>query len=68
MKLYEMTKQFNELFDQFDEIDNYIPETDEFGRYIDGNGDIIEAVEVNPMTSVYLTSSSRCPPAKCITL
>ena len=45
MKLYQMTEQFNELFDQFDEIDNYIPETDEFGRYIDGNGDIIEDLD-----------------------
>ena len=42
MELYQMTEQFNELFDRFDEIDNYIPDTDEFGRYIDGNGEIIE--------------------------
>lgn len=45
MELYQMTEQFNELFDRFDEIDNYIPDTDEFGRYIDGNGEIIEDLE-----------------------
>lgn len=45
MKLYEMTEQFNELFDRFDEIDNYTPDTDEFGRYIDGNGEVIADLE-----------------------
>lgn len=46
MELYQMTEQFNELFDQFDEIDNYTPDTDEFGHYIDGNGEIIADLEV----------------------
>jgi len=45
MELYQMTEQFNELFDRFDEIDNYTPDTDEFGRYIDGNGEVIADLE-----------------------
>ena len=40
--LYEITGLFRELFDRFDEINNYTPDTDAEGRYIDGNGDIIE--------------------------
>lgn len=40
--LYEITGMFRELFDRFDEINNYTPDTDAEGRYIDGNGDIIE--------------------------
>ena len=40
--LYEITGQFRELFDRFDEINDYTPDTDAEGRYIDGNGDIIE--------------------------
>lgn len=45
MKLYEMTEIFNELFDRFDEINNYIPDIDADGRYIDGNGQIITDLE-----------------------
>lgn len=45
MKLYEMTEQFNELFDQFDDINNYTPNQDESGHYVDGNGEIIPDLE-----------------------
>lgn len=45
MKLYEMTEQFNELFDQFDDINNYTPDQDENGHYVDGNGEIIPDLE-----------------------
>ena len=45
MKLYEMTEQFNELFDQFDDINNYTPDQDESGHYVDGNGEIIPDLE-----------------------
>lgn len=44
--LYEITGEFRELFDRFDEINNYTPDTDADGNYIDGNGDIIEDVVV----------------------
>lgn len=45
MKLYELTNAFAELFDQFDEIDSYTPDTDADGRYIDADGNIIENLE-----------------------
>lgn len=45
MKLFELTNLFNDLFDRFDDINNYVPDTDADGRYIDGNGDIIEDLE-----------------------
>lgn len=41
MKLYELTGLFAELFEQFDEIANYTPDTDEYGRMITEDGDII---------------------------
>lgn len=45
MKLYELSNAFAELFDQFDEIDSYMPDTDADGRYIDADGNIIENLE-----------------------
>ena len=37
MKLYELTGDFAELFERFDEIDNWEPDTDEDGSPIDDN-------------------------------
>lgn len=45
MKLYELTDIFNELFDRFDEINNYVPDTDADGRYIDASGNTIGDLE-----------------------
>ena len=44
MKLYELTTDFSDLFDRFDEIDNWEPDTDEDGSPIDDNGNVIENV------------------------
>ena len=44
MKLYELTGDFAELFERFDEIDNWEPDTDEDGSLIDDNGNVIENV------------------------
>ena len=41
MKLYDLTSDFAELFEQFDEIDNWKPDTDEDGKPIDDNGNVI---------------------------
>lgn len=46
MKLYELTKDFAELFDQFDAICNYEPATNELGEYINDDGELIEDIEV----------------------
>ena len=45
MKLYELSCQFDELFDRFDEISNYTPDTDADGQYIDSGGNKIEDLE-----------------------
>ncbi|MEE1219546.1 MAG: siphovirus Gp157 family protein [Ruminococcus sp.] len=45
MHLYELTNDFVELFDKFEEIFNYEPDTNADGQSIDCNGDIIENVE-----------------------
>lgn len=45
MKLYELSDTFSELFDRFDEIDNYTPDTDALGRYIDDSGNVIEDID-----------------------
>ena len=45
MKLYELTEQFNCLFDRFDEFSEIEPDTDDDGRYIDENGEIITDLE-----------------------
>lgn len=45
MKLYELTESFAELFSQFEDINEYEPDTNAYGQPIDGNGDIIEDVE-----------------------
>lgn len=45
MKLYELTESFAELFSQFEDINEYEPDTDADGQPIDNNGDIIEDVE-----------------------
>ena len=39
--LYSLTGDFIELFDKFDEIDNFDPDTDENGNPIDSEGNII---------------------------
>lgn len=54
MKLYEITAEFADLFDRFDEIANYTPDTDEFGRYVTEDGDIIEDLEAYRQS--YLTA------------
>ena len=45
MKLYELSGLFAELFDQFDEINSYTPDTDANGNYISDEGDIITDLE-----------------------
>lgn len=45
MKLYELTTDFSDLFDRFDEIDSWEPDTDEDGKPIDDNGNVIKDVE-----------------------
>lgn len=42
--LYSLTGDFIELFDKFDEIDNFDPDTDEDGNPIDSEGNIIDNV------------------------
>ena len=54
MKLYEITAEFADLFDRFDEIANYTPDTDEYGRYITEEGDIIE--DLDAYRNAYLTA------------
>ena len=54
MKLYEITAEFADLFDKFDEIANYTPDTDEYGRYVTEDGDIIEDLEAYRQS--YLTA------------
>lgn len=44
MKLYEITGDFSDLYDRFIDIDAWEPDTDEDGRPIDENGDIIDNV------------------------
>lgn len=41
MKLYESAGMFSELFDKFDTICNFEPETNELGEYIDAAGNVI---------------------------
>lgn len=45
MKLYELSAAFAELFDQFDEIDSYTPDTDANGKYISDSGEVINDLE-----------------------
>ena len=45
MKLYEITGMFAELFERFDELANYTPDTDEYGRYITEDGDVIDDLD-----------------------
>lgn len=54
MKLYEISGMFAELFDRFDDIANYTPDTDEYGRYITEEGDIIE--DLDAYRNAYLTA------------
>ena len=54
MELYEITAEFADLFDRFDEIANYTPDTDELGRYISEDGDIIE--DLDAYRQSYLTA------------
>ena len=44
MKLYELTGDFSDLYDRFIDIDAWEPDTDEDGRPIDENGEVIENV------------------------
>ena len=54
MKLYEITAEFADLFDRFDDIANYTPDTDEYGRYVTEDGNIIEDLEAYRQS--YLTA------------
>lgn len=45
MTLYELTGAFAELFDRFEEIDSFTPDTDANGNYIGENGNIITDLE-----------------------
>lgn len=45
MKLYELSTTFADLFDQFDEINTYTPDTDADGNYIDDDGEVITDLE-----------------------
>lgn len=42
MKLYEITGDFNDLYDRFNDIDAWEPDTDADGQPIDENGEVIE--------------------------
>ena len=42
--LYELTSDFTELFNRFDEINDYEPDTDADGNYIDAAGTVIDDV------------------------
>ena len=44
MKLYELTREFDGLYEQLDAICDYEPDKDEDGNYIDDDGNIIEDV------------------------
>ena len=44
MKLYELTGDFTDLYDRFEEINSWEPDTDEDGQPIDDNGNVIENV------------------------
>ena len=46
MKLYELTKDFADLFDDFDSICTYEPPKDEDGNYIDDDGNVIGDINV----------------------
>lgn len=54
MKLYEITAEFADLFDRFDEIANYTPDTDEYGRYITEEGNVID--DLDAYRQSYLTA------------
>lgn len=43
--LYNLTGDFTDLYDKFDEIDNFEPERDKDGNLIDSEGNIIEDVK-----------------------
>ena len=45
MKLYELTETFANLFGQFEDINDYEPDTNADGQPIDDDGNIIEDVE-----------------------
>ena len=45
MKLYDYADQFEELFDSFDAIADYEPDTNEDGQYIDDDGNIIPDID-----------------------
>ena len=45
MKLYELSATFADLFDRFDEINSYTPDTDADGNYIGDDGEIITDLE-----------------------
>lgn len=45
IRLYELTNNFSELFEQYEDIIAWQPETDADGKPIDANGDEIENIE-----------------------
>lgn len=44
--LYELSNDFAELFDQFDAINDYEPNTDADGNYVDDDGNIIADLNI----------------------
>ncbi len=56
MSLYDLTNDFTELFDQFEQIESYEPDKDENGAYIDENGEIIE----NPKAFIESRKTELC--------
>lgn len=42
--LYELTENFRNLFDEFEAIQNWEPAKDEFGNFVDDNGNIISDI------------------------
>ena len=45
MTLYNLTGDFADLYERFDEINNWEPDTDEEGKPIDDNGNVIKDVK-----------------------
>lgn len=43
--LYDITGRFAELFDAFDAINDYEPDTNADGEYIDDDGEVIADLE-----------------------
>lgn len=46
MKLYEISDVFSSLFNEFEAINNYEPDKNEDGNYIDDDGNVINIIKV----------------------